>query len=68
MSLSVFPLRDLKVEHCSFLGKIAAALETFKKIDSTLVLLLRGTVNSELQNTSKWLKIPPLRQKDDNLP
>ena len=68
MSLSAFLLRVLKVEHCNFLGKIAPALEPFKKFDSTLVLLLRGTVNRELKNTSKWLKIPLLRQKDDNLP
>ena len=68
VSLSAFLLRVLKVEHCNFLGKIAPVLELFKKIDSTLVLLLRVIVNIELKNTSRWLKIPLLRKKDDNLP
>ena len=40
-------------------------------MDSASVLLLLGAVNGELkilQNPSKSLKKPLLRQKDDNLP
>ena len=58
------PSASFESEHCNFLGKITPALEPFKKIDSTLVLLLRG---QRTQNPSKWLKIPLLGQKDDNL-
>ena len=56
VNLSTFLLRSLKVELCDFGGKITLALEPFQNKDSSLVLLLLGTVNGELkifQNCSK---------------
>ena len=49
MNLSTFLLRSLKVERCDFGRKITSALEPFQNKDSSLVLLLLGTVNGELK-------------------
>ena len=65
VNLSAFSLRSLKAERCDFLGEIAPALEPFLNKDSSLVVLLLGTL---LGGSSKLLKKPLLRQKDDNIP
>ena len=49
VNLLNFMLRSLKAEQCDFGGKIAPALEPFQNKDSSLVLLLYGTVNGELK-------------------
>ena len=49
VNLSTFLQRSLKVELCDFGGKITLALEPFQNKDSSLVLLLLGTVNGELK-------------------
>ena len=57
MNRSVKPLRVLKPEQCDFLGQNRYGAGAVQTIDSTLVLLLRGTVNSALkilQNGSKY--------------
>ena len=67
VNLSAFLLRVLKAERHDFLGENRPGAGAGQKIDSTtLVFLLRGTVNSELkilQNGSKY----HYWQKDDNL-
>ena len=42
-------LPSLKAERCDFLGKNRSGAGAVQKLASTLVLLLRGTVNSELE-------------------
>ena len=57
VNLSAFLLRVLKPEQCDFLGENRYGAAAVQTIDSTLVLLLRGTVNSALkilQNGSKY--------------
>ena len=49
MNLSAIFLRSLKPERCDFLGKNRPAAGSVQKLLSTLVLLLRGTVNSDLE-------------------
>ena len=68
MNISVLLLRVLKPEQCDFLGENRYGAGAVQTIDSTVVLLLRGTVKSALKNPSKWLKIALLRQKDDKVP
>lgn len=56
VKLSAFLLQDLKAEQCNFLGENHSSAGANQKIDSTHVLLLKGTVNSKLkifQNGSK---------------
>ena len=57
MNLSAFLLRVLKAEQCGFLEENRSGSGAVQTIDYILVLLLRGTVNSELkilQNGSKY--------------
>ena len=57
MNRSVKALRVLKPEQCDFLGQNRYGAGAVQTIDSTLVLLLGGTVNSALkilQNGSKY--------------
>ena len=57
MNLSAFLQRLLKAEQCGFLGENRSGSGAAQTIDSILVLLLKGTVNSELkilQNGSKY--------------
>ena len=57
VNLLAFLLRVLKAEQCSFLGENRSGSGAVQAIDPILVLLLRGTVNSELkilQNGSKY--------------
>ena len=54
-----------------FSGGNCSGAGAVQNMDSASVLLLLGAVNGELkilQNPSKSLKKPLLRQKDDNLP
>ena len=56
VNLLTFMLRSLKAERAILGGEIAPALEPFHNKDSSLVVLLYGTVNGELkfiQNRSK---------------
>ena len=57
MNLSSFVLPGLKAERCDFLVENRSGASAFKKqiFDSTLVLLLRGTVN--VQANSKSFKV-----------
>ena len=48
-NLSNFLLRGLKVKQCDFLGGNPSATGAVQKIHHSLVLLLRGTVNSKLK-------------------
>ena len=57
VNLSAFLQRLLKAEQCGFLGENRSGSGAAQTIDSILVLLLKGTVNSELkilQNGSKY--------------
>ena len=47
VNLSTLLLRGLKAERCDFLGKNRSGAGAVQNIDSTLVPLLRGTVNSD---------------------
>ena len=57
VNLSAFLQRVLKAEQCGFLGGNRSGSGAVQTNDSILVLLLKGTVNSELkilQNGSKY--------------
>ena len=49
VNLSAILLRSLKAERCDFLAKNRPSVGAVQKLAPTLVLLLRGTVNSELE-------------------
>ena len=56
VNLSTFLLQKLKAEQCDFLGENFSGAGVVQNMDSALVLLLLGTVNSKLkilQNHSK---------------
>ena len=67
VNLSALLLRGLKGERCDFQRKNRSGAGAVQNIDSTHVLLLRGTVSSYSTSFEIALKIPILRQKDDNL-
>ena len=59
LSSFLFSASGLKAERCGFLVENRSEAGAVQRIDSVLVLLLRGTVNSELkivQNTTSETK------------
>ena len=68
LNLSTLLLRGLKAERCDFLGKNRSVAGAVQNINSTLVLLLRGTVKIDWTSFKIALKILLQREKDDNLP
>ena len=64
MNLSTFSLRSLKAERCDFLGENRSGAGALSKQG---FLPCRSIIRNS-KNSSKLLKKPLLRQKDDNIP